>query len=199
MVKLPNLEFEQAVLLETIAAQASETASFLGADAFDPSVMAAMEAVPREAFVPDALKSRAYENRPLPIGMDQTISQPYIVAAMTHLLKLSAAARALEIGTGCGYQSAVLAEIAAEVISVEFIAELADAARTRLARLGYDNVAVHQGDGRQGWPDGAPYDGIIVTAAPGPAAQVSGGPVAGGCEAGNPHRRAPARTKINGL
>ena len=166
MVKLPNLEFEQAVLLETIAAQASETASFLGADAFDPSVMAAMEAVPREAFVPDALKSRAYENRPLPIGMDQTISQPYIVAAMTHLLKLSAAARALEIGTGCGYQSAVLAEIAAEVISVEFIAELADAARTRLARLGYDNVAVHQGDGRQGWPDGAPYDGIIVTAAP---------------------------------
>jgi protein-L-isoaspartate(D-aspartate) O-methyltransferase len=152
MVKLPNLEFEQAVLLETIAAQASETASFLGADAFDPSVMAAMEAVPREAFVP--------------IGMDQTISQPYIVAAMTHLLKLSAAARALEIGTGCGYQSAVLAEIAAEVISVEFIAELADAARTRLARLGYDNVAVHQGDGRQGWPDGAPYDGIIVTAAP---------------------------------
>jgi protein-L-isoaspartate(D-aspartate) O-methyltransferase len=166
MVKLPNLEFEQAVLLETIAAQASETASFLGADAFDPSVMAAMEAVPREAFVPDALKSRAYENRPLPIGMDQTISQPYIVAAMTHLLKLSAAARALEIGTGCGYQSAVLAEIAAEVISVEFIAELADAARTRLARLGYDNVAVHQGDGRQGWPAGAPYDGIIVTAAP---------------------------------
>ncbi|MDA0656514.1 MAG: protein-L-isoaspartate(D-aspartate) O-methyltransferase [Proteobacteria bacterium] len=166
MVNSANLEAEKAALLKTIAAQASETASFLGADALDPSVMAAIEAVPREAFVPDTLQTRAYENRPLPIGMDQTISQPYIVAAMTHLLKLPAAARVLEIGTGCGYQTAILAEIAAEVVSVEFIAELADAARARLARLGYDNVAVHQGDGWRGWPDGAPYDGIIVTAAP---------------------------------
>jgi protein-L-isoaspartate(D-aspartate) O-methyltransferase len=166
MRKSSKFDAEKAALLRTISTQAIETANFLGTDAFDPSVMAAMEAVPRESFVPETLQTRAYENRPLPIGLDQTISQPYIVAAMTHLLKLPTAARVLEIGTGCGYQAAVLAEIAAAVVSVEFIAELAVSARARLARLGYDNVAVHRGDGWQGWPDGAPFDGIIVTAAP---------------------------------
>ena len=165
MAKLHYFDAEKAILLKHVAEQAAGTASYLGADTLDARVLAALAAVPREAFLPDRLQTRAYDNRPQPIGHGQTISQPYIVAAMTHLLRIPPEARLLEIGTGCGYQTAVLAEIAEHVVSVERIPELAAAARARLAGLGYENVTVHEGDGWQGWPDAAPYDGIIVTAA----------------------------------
>ncbi|HAA91412.1 MAG TPA: protein-L-isoaspartate O-methyltransferase [Rhodospirillaceae bacterium] len=165
MAKLPDLEAEKAILLKHVADQAAETASYLGADVLDSRVIAALGAVRREAFLPEQLKIRAYDNRPQPIGHGQTISQPYIVAAMSHLLQIPEEAKVLEIGTGCGYQSAVLAEFAAEVVSVERISKLAFAARDRLASQGYVNVSIHEGDGWQGWPEEAPYDGIIVTAA----------------------------------
>ena len=130
----------------------------------DSLVLAAMRDVPREAFVPRALAEFAYEDRPLPIGHEQTISQPYVVAVMTAAVGLKPGARALEIGTGSGYGAAVLARIAAEVYTVERIGPLADEARDRLAALGYDNVHVKEGDGTLGWPEHAPYDAIVVTA-----------------------------------
>src|SRR5208283_4389273 len=129
----------------------------------DPLVLAAMEAVPREEFVPGNLRASAYEDRALPIESGQTISQPTVVAYMTGQLRLSPASRVLEIGTGSGYQAAVLAEIAGCVYSVERITGLARSAAARLARLGYDNVQVREGDGAQGWPEEAPFDAIIVT------------------------------------
>ncbi len=132
----------------------------------DPRVLAAMRKVPRHRFVDEAQRARAYEDRPLPIADNQTISQPYIVALMTELLELPDRARVLEIGTGSGYQSAVLGEIAADVYSIEILPELADAASQKLKELGYDNVEVRAGDGYRGWPEHAPFDGIIVTAAP---------------------------------
>ena len=128
-------------------------------------VLAAMGRVPREAFVPEALCAYAYDDGPLPIGEGQTISQPFIVALMTEALGLKGGEKVLEIGTGSGYAAAVLAEIAARVITLERVAPLADDARDRLARLGYDNVTVLHADGHKGWPAEAPYDGIIVTAA----------------------------------
>ena len=131
----------------------------------DPAVLRAMENVPRHRFVPPQHQSSAYGDHPLPIGYGQTISQPYIVALMTELLNLGSADRALEIGTGCGYQTAVLAEIAEEVYSVEIVPELEAAAAQRLQELGYENVHVRQGDGYEGWAEHAPYAGIIVTAA----------------------------------
>lgn len=152
-------------LLELLDEEVRETARWLGTDRLDPRVRSAMERVPRHEFVPRWERPFAWTNRPLSIGRGQTISQPYIVAAMTQLLQLGPDSRVLEIGTGCGYQTAVLAEVAGEVWSVERIRELADAAAERLARLGYSNVHVRVGDGMQGWPDAAPYDGIIVTAA----------------------------------
>ena len=152
-------------LLAEITEQAAETATWTGRAAFSDTVMDAMGRVPREAFVPEADRLAAYVNRPLPIGHGQTISQPYIVALMTDLLDLGAADRVLEIGTGCGYQSAVLAEVAGAVYSVETVEPLADAARRRLARLGYDAVHIHTGDGNLGWPEEAPFDAVIVTAA----------------------------------
>ena len=134
----------------------------------DPNVLTAMEAVPRHRFVPDnaPLQDRAYADSPLPIGNDQTISQPYIVAYMTEALQLPSDAKVLEIGTGSGYQAAVLGEIAREVYTIEIVPELATSSRELLRQLGYDNVHVRQGDGYGGWPDEAPFDGIIVTAAP---------------------------------
>jgi protein-L-isoaspartate(D-aspartate) O-methyltransferase len=131
----------------------------------DPAVLRAMENVPRHRFIPPTCQYDAYGDHPLPIGHGQTISQPYIVALMTELLHLGPADRALEIGSGCGYQTAVLAEIAGEVFSVEIIPELAATAAQRLQELGYGNVHVRQGDGYEGWPEHAPYAGIIVTAA----------------------------------
>ena len=132
----------------------------------DPRVLGALRAVPRHRFVPAALVSRAYADTPLPIGHDQTISQPYIVAYMTEALRLPDDARVLEIGTGSGYQAAVLAEISDQVFTVEIVPELAARSTELLDQLGYDNVRVRHGDGYRGWPDEAPFDGIIVAAAP---------------------------------
>ncbi len=152
-------------LLAELDAEVAETARWLGVARLDAAVRDAIAMVPRHEFVPRWEWPHAWENRPLAIGHNQTISQPYIVAAMTQMLRLEPGARVLEIGTGCGYQAAVLACVAAEVWSVERIPELAEAAAARLARLGYANVHVRRGDGALGWPEAAPFDGILVTAA----------------------------------
>jgi protein-L-isoaspartate(D-aspartate) O-methyltransferase len=131
---------------------------------FDPRVKDAMARVPRHLFVPPVLQPHAYENRPLPIGHGQTISQPYIVALMTDLLKPGRQDRVLEIGTGSGYQAAVLAELVRSVYTIEIVEPLATEARARLARLGYRNVEVRAGDGYKGWEEHAPFDAIMVTA-----------------------------------
>lgn len=131
----------------------------------DPRVLAAMGDVPRHAFVPGRLREMAYIDSPLPIGKDQTISQPYIVALMTESLALGDSARVLEVGTGSGYQAAILAEIADSVFTIEIIPELARRAAAVLDSLGYGNVSVRAGDGYEGWPGKAPFDAIIVTAA----------------------------------
>jgi protein-L-isoaspartate(D-aspartate) O-methyltransferase len=132
----------------------------------DPSVIEVMGKVLRHEFVPEDLRYQSYENHPLPIGYGQTISQPYIVALMTQELDLKAGDRVLEIGTGSGYQAAVLAELDVEVYTMEIIEPLADEAAERLARLGYDEIHVRRADGYFGWPEEAPFDAIIVTAAP---------------------------------
>ncbi len=131
----------------------------------DPRVLDAMYTVPRHWFVPDDFRYQAYEDRPLPIGVEQTISQPYIVGLMTQELRLSGHERVLEIGTGSGYQTAILCEMAHYVYSLERFPQLADGAASVLAKLGYANVDIHAGDGSQGLPDMAPFDVIIVTAA----------------------------------
>ncbi len=133
----------------------------------DEKVLAAMSKVPRHLFVPEAYRPLAYADGPLPIGQGQTISQPYIVAFMTEALGLSPSDRVLEVGTGSGYQAAVLAELVREVYSIEIIPELGNSAGKRLEKLGYRNVAVRIGDGYLGWPEKAPFDAIIVTAAAG--------------------------------
>lgn len=132
----------------------------------DPRVLEAFHNTPRREFVPDELESQAYEDYPLPIGHGQTISQPYIVAAMTEMLEVEANHRVLEIGTGSGYQAAILSHLAEKVYSIEIVAPLGLQARELLARLGYDNVEVRIGDGYKGWPDEAPFDRIILTASP---------------------------------
>ncbi|WP_096390477.1 protein-L-isoaspartate(D-aspartate) O-methyltransferase [Halopenitus persicus] len=134
----------------------------------DEAVLAAIGSVPRHEFVPDATVERAYADRPLPIGADQTISAPHMVALMADLIDVSEGDRVLEIGTGCGYHAAVVAELLGKsgaVYSVEYVAELAAAARRRLDRLGYDAVHVRVGDGRDGWSDHAPYDAAYLTCA----------------------------------
>lgn len=131
----------------------------------DPRVLAAMRKVPRHLFVEEALVGQAYGDYPLPIGEQQTISQPYIVALMTEALELTGTEKVLEIGTGSGYQAAVLAECAAWVYSIERLASLAARARRILKSLGYRNIKIKVGDGTRGWPEEAPFDGIIVTAA----------------------------------
>lgn len=131
----------------------------------NPAVLRALRTVPRHEFVPDARRDAAYQDRPLPIGYGQTISQPFIVAYMTEILQPRRASRVLEIGTGSGYQAAVLAEIVDSVYTIEIVPDLATEATERLARLGYDNVRVLQGDGYHGWPAAAPFDAVIVTAA----------------------------------
>jgi protein-L-isoaspartate(D-aspartate) O-methyltransferase len=132
----------------------------------DPAVLAAMGEVPRHQFVPEAYRAEAYEDKPLPLGWGQTIYQPYVVALMTSLLKLDDDDTVLEIGTGSGYHTAVLSRIARKVFSIEIIEPIGEEARRRLDRLGYRNVEVRVGDGYQGWPDKAPFDAIILTAAP---------------------------------
>jgi protein-L-isoaspartate(D-aspartate) O-methyltransferase len=153
-------------LIEEIAVDARNTSRWTGRTAFSPAVMEAIGRVPRHDFVPAHERALAYINRPLAIGHGQTISQPYIVAVMTDLLDLRPTDRVLEIGTGCGYQAAILAELAAHVDTVEVVPALAAEATDRLAALGYTTISIHLGDGWKGWPDGAPYDAIIVTAAP---------------------------------
>jgi protein-L-isoaspartate(D-aspartate) O-methyltransferase len=133
-------------------------------DITDPRVLAAMGKVPRDRFVPEDLRSLAYEDHPLPIGMGQTISQPYIVALMTQWAEVKPGDKVLEVGTGSGYQAAVLAELTDRVFSIELLPELVEAARTRLRELGYGRVQVKSGDGYKGWPEEAPFDAILVTA-----------------------------------
>ncbi len=133
----------------------------------DPLVLEAMRRVERHLFVPDEVRDAAYNDHPLPIGHGQTISQPYIVALMTDLAELSGGETVLEIGTGSGYQAAILAEIVDDVYTIEIVEPLAVSAAERLERLGYENVHVRHGDGYRGWPEHAPFDAIVVTAAPG--------------------------------
>jgi protein-L-isoaspartate(D-aspartate) O-methyltransferase len=137
-----------------------------GRDIDDARVLAAMRKVPRHLFVPEPLRAAAYEDSPVPIGLDQTISQPYIVAFMTQALDVRPGDRVLEIGTGSGYQAAVLAELTDRVYTIEVLAPLAERARATLADLGYRHVSVRIGNGYFGWPEHAPFDRIIVTAAP---------------------------------
>ena len=158
------VEFRKSMLAEiqlTVELTRRET----GKTTLDPRVMAVLGRVPRHEFVPSNLVSHAYENRPLPIGHGQTISQPYIVALMTDLLSLDADSTALEVGTGSGYQAAVLSELVKSVYTIEIIEALGNAARERLGQLGYENVAVRVGDGYYGWAEHGPYDAVIVTAA----------------------------------
>ena len=152
-------------MLRDIEREVAYTRDEIGRDAFAPEVMTAMAAVPREQFVPEVSRQYAFVNGPLAIGHGQTISQPYIVALMTDLLAPRPRDTILEVGAGSGYQAAVLAELVCQVYSVEIIAALATAAGQRLARLGYANVSVRHDDGYHGWPEHAPYDGIVVTAA----------------------------------
>ncbi|MDH3511466.1 MAG: protein-L-isoaspartate(D-aspartate) O-methyltransferase [Gammaproteobacteria bacterium] len=152
-------------LVEEIEEEVRETRRWLGKDALDARVIDALLAVPRHEFVPADLRSMAYLNRPLPIGHRQTISQPYIIAVMTDLLAVPANGRVLEVGTGCGYQAAVLAQLCDSVYSIEIVEPLGYEAKARLERLNYDNIHVQIGDGFAGWPEAAPFDAIIVTAA----------------------------------
>ncbi len=155
----------RAGLMREIQRNVSDTSTYIGRRALDERVMAVMGKVPRHEFVPANLQSRAYDNRPLPIGYGQTISQPYIVALMTDLLEPGELHNVLEIGTGSGYQTAVLAELVEQIYSIEIIDALSTQAASRLQRLGYENVETKLGDGYYGWPDHAPFDAIIVTAA----------------------------------
>ncbi|MEQ8663315.1 MAG: protein-L-isoaspartate(D-aspartate) O-methyltransferase [Gammaproteobacteria bacterium] len=155
---------ERTRLLETIRLDFRATAGLTGVRAMSPAVAAALERVPRHRFVPAGSRAAAYANRPLLIGHGQTISQPFIVALMTELAAVEAGDRVLEIGTGSGYQAAVLAELGADVFTIEIVAALGERAAALLAELGYDNVTVRIGDGTAGWPDAAPFDAIVVTA-----------------------------------
>jgi len=156
---------ERQSMLEIIEEDVNLTRYHLNRDTLSDKVMQRIASVPRHEFVPDRIKSLAYKNRPLSIGYEQTISQPYIVAIMTDLLELKADQRVLELGTGSGYQAAILSGLVKEVLSIEIIEPLGLAAKARLSRLGYDNVTVKIGDGYNGWEALAPYDAIIVTAA----------------------------------
>ena len=156
---------DHAALLEEIAQEMRETERWTGRSALSPQVMRAMAKVKREAFIAPGSETAAYENRPLPIGHSQTISQPFVVALMTELLDLERDDRVLEVGTGSGYQAAVLAEVVDKVHSIEVIPELAARAALALAGQGYAKVELRTGDGGLGWPDRAPFDAIVVTAA----------------------------------
>ncbi|HEX8376009.1 MAG TPA: protein-L-isoaspartate(D-aspartate) O-methyltransferase [Geminicoccaceae bacterium] len=153
---------ERELMVLTVANMA-ETAG-TAARSLDPAVLRAMREVPRHLFVPEEARRFAYQNRPLPIGQGQTISQPYIVALMTHLLQARPEHRVLEVGTGSGYQAAILSRLVRRVHSIEIVEPLAARAKARLGELGYANVEVRGGDGYAGWPERAPFDRIIVTA-----------------------------------
>jgi len=161
-----DFDDKRRAMINEINQTVRATSSYIGKKTLDPQVMAAMEKVPRHEFVPGSMQSIAYTNRPLPIGHGQTISQPYIVALMTDLAEVDGDAIVLEVGTGSGYQAAVLAEIVRHVYTIEIIEALGLRADDDLKRLGYSNVTVKIGDGYHGWPKHAPFDAILVTAAP---------------------------------
>lgn len=163
--------FEGPRACERVDERARLAASLAAGGIGDEMVLEALRRVPRHRFVPKELAARAYADRPLPIGKGQTISQPYIVAYMTEQLGVKPSDRVLEIGTGSGYQAAVLAELAAQVYSIEIVAELSRRAAAVLCELGYDNVHLRIGDGWAGWSEAAPFDRIILTAAPGQVPQ----------------------------
>jgi protein-L-isoaspartate(D-aspartate) O-methyltransferase len=152
-------------MVRAIEADVALTSQEIGRKRLDPAVMEVMGKVLRHEFVPARVLRYAYDNRPLPIGFGQTISQPYIVALMTDLLDLEPDDRVLEVGTGSGYQAAVLAELVTNVYTIEIIPELGEAAEARLARLGYENISTRVADGYHGWQEEGPFDGILVAAA----------------------------------
>ena len=152
-------------MVKEIEDDVRRTSLALDRESLDSRVMDAMAAVPRHRLIPEDMRGSAYENRPLPIGHGQTISQPYIVAIMTDLLKTTPASRVLEVGTGSGYQAAILAELVGQVYTMEIIEPLGELARKNLADLGYRNIEVRIGDGYYGWEEQAPFDAIVVTAA----------------------------------
>jgi protein-L-isoaspartate(D-aspartate) O-methyltransferase len=152
-------------LVAEVSQQILDTRAYIGKSTLDARVMRVLGSVGRHRFVPVELRSQAYKNRPLPIGHGQTISQPYIVALMTDLLELEAGDVVLEIGTGSGYQAAILSRLVSRVYTMEIIPELAESASERLQRLGFANVEVRNADGYYGWPQHGPFDAIIVTAA----------------------------------
>jgi len=156
---------QRAALIKEITADVRDTSFYLGRDKLNPRVLTALGSVPRHKFVPRAQRYRAYRNQPLPIGYSQTISQPYIVAIMTDLLEPAPDHRVLEVGTGSGYQAAVLAKLVKQVYSIEIIEPLGHEAKQRLQALGYSNVTTRVGDGYYGWLEQGPFDSIIVTAA----------------------------------
>jgi len=160
-------EYAQArqQMVAAIEQDARDTSLYLDKEALDPRVMTAISRVPRHEFVPAAQRGHAYDNRPLSIGFGQTISQPYIVALMSDLIKPRPGDSVRELGTGSGYQAAMLAELTGHVYSIEIIEELGEQAAERLSRLGYDNVTLRIGDGYYGWEEHAPFDAIVVTAA----------------------------------
>ena len=158
-------EVRRAQMLAAIRDDVIATRAYIGKKALRSDVLETIGRVPRHAFVPPQVIDAAYENRPLPIGYGQTISQPYIVALMTDLLETEPGDTILEVGTGSGYQAAVLAELGVEMRTIEIIPELAQEVQARFRRLGYEHIQVRQGDGYYGWPEAAPFDGIIVTAA----------------------------------
>jgi protein-L-isoaspartate(D-aspartate) O-methyltransferase len=157
---------EREEMLRDVEQDFAATSSATGLARMSPSVRDALRDVPRHCFVPPELQEAAYDNRPLPIGHGQTISQPFIVALMTELAAPQPGDAVLEVGTGCGYQTAVLARLARTVHSIEIVAALSDTARERLGALGVANAELHVGDGHRGWPAAGPYDAIVVTAAP---------------------------------
>jgi protein-L-isoaspartate(D-aspartate) O-methyltransferase len=165
-MSVDDFENHRQQMLATIQAHARHAKALIGKTAFDHRVLKAMARVPRHEFVPVEVRPYSYEDMPVPIGFEKTISQPFMVAVMTDLLELRPDDTVLEIGTGLGYQAAVLAELAGTVHSVEVIDELARRAVQRLKRQGYTNVEVRVGNGYFGWPEHAPFDKVIVTAAP---------------------------------
>ena len=152
-------------MIDDIEREVRLTSKMIGRNKLDAKVMAAMASTPRDQFIPKSQLEYAFNNGPLSIGYGQTISQPYIVALMTDLLQLEADHVVLEIGTGSGYQAAILSQLCKQVYSIEYVPELAELARLRLQKLGYNNIETKSGNGYDGWPEHAPYDGIIVTAA----------------------------------
>ena len=161
----PETRFANNRMIETIQRDCHETSALTGINSISPSILRAIKSVPRHLFVPEDLKESAYLDIPLPIGWNQTISQPFVVALMTQLAEIESGSRVLEIGTGSGYQAAVIARLADQVFSIERIEVLARRAIAALASFGMTNVRVKVGDGQYGWAENGPYDAILVTAA----------------------------------